>query len=317
MLFRLAALFIFETSFSTCRRMKLELIIFMKGGAAIRARRMDSSDGSQDSSPEDDDGLPAVQRLFTNEEDSDTSTDDSYSDKEWRDALRAAVETEIQYQVQQRLSRDRPPAKGRRRVEDVVESEDMLVQRMRYKACLQQNRSKVADLSELQGDPDTSTGGGHFKDKPEKDDTATKQPPVEQLERRNLGTVYDYILNKYGTPYQQLESLMRKGRFRCHRPDINGHIGIDSRVRWPTECNIVMSTPKLSKRQLAVNFPLQYSGPVLGTSRPHHGSHHTGMRSSLIYDCRAEKEDIDAESAGVLQFESRFETGNLRQAHRV
>ena len=296
-----------------------------QGGAA---RAMESS---QDS---DDDGLPAIQRLFIDVEDSDSSIDDS--DKEWRDSLRVTIETEIQYQVQLRLSRDRPSPKERERVEDVVESEDMPVQRLRLDDKVQNSRGNEAVSVPIMmednhcGDDHSSTHLGNELDSERSatdksghhNATTTKQQPqtpvIKQSERKNLGAVYSYILNKYGTPHQQLEALMKRGRFRCHHADINSHIGIDKRIRWPLECNIALPTPKFSKHQLAVNFPMQYSGPVLGASRPRQNHHSASVSttSSLVYDCEAEREDIDMGS-GVLQFESRFESGNLRQAHRV
>ena len=71
----------------------------------LQSERMELS-----SSEESEEG-PLLKGLFTDDEGSDNSSEnDSYcaSDREWRDAVKAAVETEIQYQVQLRLSLESP-----------------------------------------------------------------------------------------------------------------------------------------------------------------------------------------------------------------
>ena len=253
------------------------------------------------------DPLPA---LFSCDKETDSSSDASASDKEWRDAIKAAVENEIQYQVQLRLALDGISEQDIEKQED-AEAVQLLELRARKRTrCSRKSTDQLASQDPMITDGIRFEGQQQQqKQQPDESlDTTTSLKPQLYAKKDNQ-TIYDYLYSKYGTPYDQLKHLMQNGRFLSPSEKVRAEVSIDQRVRWPVECNIIQPTPQLSTHQIQPKMPMQSFGPLLGQVRPsfHHAT------SFPVYDCKEEIELCTSE----LTFESRFESGNLRQAMQV
>ena len=281
------------------------------GGAGIlQSERMELS-----SSEESEEG-PLLKGLFTDDEGSDNSSeDDSYcaSDREWRDAVKAAVETEIQYQVQLRLSLESPGFFSKEKQWDNDTGE--LLPQLQWRTRRRQRSDSLMRESKIlsSANPELDIGTDGVQKRKERE----LEQPVEEVvrrksEKKDVQSVYDYLKTKYGTPREQLECLMSEGRFQVVAMDYNKRIGVDKRVRWPTECNINQGTPKLSSYQLQSKVPFYPDAPLLGLSRP--TIHRSPETIAVVYD-RVANEQLVRD--GTLLFESRFESGNLQQAMQV
>ena len=272
---------------------------------------------------------PLLNGLFSDDRGScNSSGEDSYSesDKEWRDAVKAAVESEIQYQVQLRLSLESPIRKDRKgegtsnadsnvriyrrekrvlgdKIDDQIDDQHLT----NYVAStILQETATIEDATASAPQSDIKNLPNYIKhrqlqvvvdDKPEK-----KEPQ----------TVYDYLHQKYGTSYEQLQNLMSTGKFRCNSGQECGIIGIDERIRWPTDCNITRPSPELASKNLQQRVPFFPDGPILGQARPLF--HRTPQDCTIAFDRSTNTQAVDN---SALIFDSRFESGNLRQAIKV
>ena len=291
------------------------LIVSILGGAARSEMESSSSDEA-----------PVLGGLFTDDRGSEISSgEDSYSesDREWRDAVKAAVETEIQYQVQLRLSVNSPRFGETGETEEQTEEarrELELRNRTRTRVSEKHQKFSVAEKAACEPPkaPDsreiqeqcivTNTVGQKWD---EQHGEVTKNKP--KTEKKEPQTVYDYLRTKYGTPYVQLENLMKHGRFVCTGG--SSVVGVDRRLSWPVECNIALPTPSLSSLHLQPRVPFFPDGPVLGLARP--SFHRTPDSSIVVYDRLSDTQSSRSMEDGVLKFESRFESGNLHQAIHV
>ena len=252
--------------------------------------------------------------LFSCDKETDSSSDASASDKEWREAIKAAVENEIQYQVQLRLALDDTSEQDIEKQEDTETAQLLELRARKRTRCLRQSTDQLASH-----DP-SFTDGITFEGQQQQQQQQQQQRPDESLDtttslkpqlcaKKENQTIYDYLCSKYGTPYNQLKHLMQNGRFLSHSEKVRAEVSIDQRVRWPVECIITQPTPQLSTHQIEPKMPMQYFGPLLGQVRP---SFHRA-NSLPVYDCKEEIKLCTSE----LTFESRFESGNLRQAMQV
>ncbi len=278
-----------------------------------------------------EDGPPLLNGLFSDERGSYNSTEeDSYSesDREWRDAVKAAVETEIQYQVQLRLSLDSPThnnKNGDRTSND--EGNQRIYRRERrvlhVKADVEHLAShkigSIDDTSIVEEAASVAVNVSPIRrtshDQPNHVIKEQRMKVVEgdkPAEKKEPQTVYDYLHQKYGTCYEQLQSLMSTGKFRCSNGKECGIVGMDERIRWPTECNITQPSPKLTSNNLQVNVPFFPDAPILGHARPLF--HRTPQDCTAVFEKASDTQVLED---GVLKFESRFESGNLHQAIKV
>lgn len=305
-------------------------------------------------SEEGEDKFNYLQTLFDEEKETGSSSDESASDKEWKEAVRAAVETEIQYQVQLRLAAVLGGPVGGDQDNEldpsaVASATHMKLEREKRKL-LQKERIVSINNTEDISQPDSS------KEEPQKiqkDHQLTAPilpllPPLTTAPKPTIttnttsgatkqhtferGTIYEYLSSKYGTPHEQLQNLVKTGRFRCLPDEARERIGVDKRIRWPIECNISQGTPRHKASHKHSKIPMQFFEPLLGQHRRPsfmQSSSANGSAHSIIFDCRnkegvgeREGEHKGAEREGEgergereegLKFESRFESGNLRQ----
>lgn len=259
-----------------------------------------------------------LQQLFAGENGLESSSEESPSDKEWREALRATVETEIQYQVQLRLASS-PVDREEKRDSDTPPDVQKLDLRLKTKRKL-----KPSTETEMKLDTNISPRSTAME---EKQDVLNENETLKSLNskhrhhnerKENYQTVYEYVSNKYGTPIDQLQHLLSNGKYKCDSLDdeTRSKLGIDRRVRWPVECKISQPTPAHSTSQLHHQIPLGVvTGPVLGHKRPK--PQRASGPMTILYDRCAAADEPKGEMTNCLKFESQFESGNLNQAIHV
>ncbi|XP_003384825.1 PREDICTED: cytosolic carboxypeptidase 2-like [Amphimedon queenslandica] len=290
-----------------------------------------------------------LQNLFADDGESESSGDDSASDREWKEAVRAAVETEIEYQVQLRLALEGKGAARegmKRHGEEIEESAEMHV--MRGKRQQPQKDDHLRSITPEAGEEkDPTSSLENDKEIPEatsikvpnnKHSTVEAEERVKEKEdaskvsQQRHQSIYEYVTSKYGAPTDQLQHLLKAGTYHCLSEEERVRIGIDKRVKWPVECNIALPTQTHQRIEKQSKVPLEFFEPLLGNQRPLRN--YTGPRP-VVYDGqnggpierRKEVEEegkVEKEKRGGgergrvgLTFESRFESGNLRQAMQV
>ena len=279
------------------------------------------------SSSEEDYAIPVLGGLSSDR--SDSSSEETYyeSDKEWRDAVKAAVESEIQIQVQLRLSLESPKRQKKCKQETDSGNERETKLQNRYREEGHPGIYGVGDGEDLTVEIEPAGDGQQYNKKTaakintEEDHQLPTIPTqtastITPREKKKTETIQDYIHNKYGTPRGQLHNLKSDGTFDCVSWQREGGQipGIDDRLRWPMECNITQPTPELSGRHLKKNVPFFPEAPVLGSARP--SFVRTAQDCTVVFD-RSLADNQPPLGNGVLSFESRFESGNLQQAIKV
>lgn len=131
-----------------------------------------------------------------------------------------------------------------------------------------------------------------------------------------LSGVFDYVNTKYGTPRTQLRNLSEKGYFETVLVDSSG-VGSGPNIKCPAEAHLHLPTPthKTSDVKLpsiVTSVAVSYVPPLLSLSEITTLTHHRN-KAKLVYS--SQKETMLSE--GSLQFESRFESGNLLQAFKL
>lgn len=319
----------------------------LQGGAEKTRQEMDSSSESCGGNGQ----FRCLQNLFADDGESDSSGDDSASDREWKEAVRAAVETEIEYQVQLRLALEGKGAARegmRRHGEDIEESAEMHV--MRGKRQQPQKDDHTRSLTPEAGEEKHPTPTSLENDKEIPEGMSIKVPnnkhsTIEAEERdkekgdaskvsqQRHQSIYEYVTSKYGAPIDQLQHLLKAGTYHCLSEEERVRIGIDKRVKWPVECNIALPTQIHERTEKQSKVPLEFFEPLLGNQRPLRN--YTGPRP-VVFDGqnggpierigkeveeedkgKREKRGEGERGRAGLTFESRFESGNLRQAMQV
>ncbi len=277
------------------------------------------------SSSSEENAIPVLGGLSSDR--SDSSSEETYyeSDKEWRDAVKAAVESEIQIQVQLKLSLESPTRQKKCKQEEDSGNEREIKLRNRDK---EERNSGVGERENLIVKIEHAEDKQHYNKKVAATRIDTEEhhqfptiptqtvSTITPREQKKPETIQDYIHNKYGTPHGQLHNLKSDGTFDCvSRQREGGQMaGIDDRLRWPMECNIVQPAPELSGRHLQRNVPFFPEAPVLGNARP--SFVRTAQDCTVVFD-RSLADNQPPLGNGVLSFESRFESGNLQQAIQV
>ena len=144
-----------------------------------------------------------------------------------------------------------------------------------------------------------------YEDKHHTTNKGKMKEPIKE-KQKNLES---YVHAKYGTPRTQLQNLSEKGSYKTTTIDSSG-IGSGPMLNYPVEALICLPTPRHNcggscdqEEKCTVNTTDETDTSV---------AHLTSGK--LIYTTGQE---TDHEVIGGLQFESRFESGNLSQAIRL
>ncbi len=120
-----------------------------------------------------------------------------------------------------------------------------------------------------------------------------------QERTHNLSGIYEYVHDKYGCPYSQLLLVAKSQSFQTSVIDTSG-CGKGPLIRSPVESNICLGTPK--------HFYIDSKKDKVKPTVIHRKSSLTQEASSR--DDKSKKCNR-ANAKGTLEFESRFESGNL------
>ena len=130
-----------------------------------------------------------------------------------------------------------------------------------------------------------------------------------------LSGIMDYVHSKYGTPKAQLKKLSKMGCYETNAIDTSG-VGTGPTIKCPIESHICLSTPNLehySRHQSSKIISQQEArGHHVCAARQMVSASADSSRSRLIYS--SEQEIIVTKN---LEFESKFESGNLQQAYEL
>lgn len=129
--------------------------------------------------------------------------------------------------------------------------------------------------------------------------------------------IFTYVHNKYGTPRTQLQNLSEKGCYETIAIDSSG-VGSGPMLNYPVEALVCLPTPRHNfgpniscdqKKKCTVNTDKTVFSEVTSVALPT-----SRIRGKLVY---ATGQETDHDVIGGLQFESRFESGNLLKAIRL
>lgn len=139
---------------------------------------------------------------------------------------------------------------------------------------------------------------------------------ADDADEIELSGVFDYVNVKYGTPKTQLTNLLENGCYKTVLVDSSG-AGCGPNIKCPVEARVCLPTP--SHKICEQPNPLNKSSIVaaMGVFSPvsevrQASSHRT--QPKLVYVSGKETKTGPTES---LQFESRFESGNLHQVFQL
>ena len=124
-----------------------------------------------------------------------------------------------------------------------------------------------------------------------------------------LSGVLEYVNSKYGVPKKQLKSLFEMGHYETHVIDSSGK-GSGPHIKFPLESHICLPTPNHESTLLLENTP---ETPQMCTARKCSTLPRVNA-NSLVY--ASEHNDVRMKH-NTLEFESRFESGNLSQAFQM
>lgn len=117
--------------------------------------------------------------------------------------------------------------------------------------------------------------------------------------------IFNYVHSKYGTPRTQLQSLSENGSYETTTIDSSG-VGSGPMLNYPVEALVCLPTPR---HNFGSNPSCDQEENNTSVAPP------TSRISKSVY---ATGHETDQEVIGQgLQFESRFESGNLAQAIRL
>ncbi len=138
---------------------------------------------------------------------------------------------------------------------------------------------------------------------------------VKSDEAIQLLGIYEYVHDKYGTPRKQLKNLVEKGFYETKVIDTSG-MGSGPNIMCPTESHIILATPNLETTHLNSTNKL---APNPCNKLADHGAT-TSLNSTLPLNSLvfASGQEIEATlKCNTLEFESRFESGNLSKAFQM
>lgn len=131
----------------------------------------------------------------------------------------------------------------------------------------------------------------------------------------NLSGLLQYVNSKYGAPRAQLKNLSEAGHYQTAIIDTSG-IGNGPCIRHPVESNIFLSTPKhitmpykVKNEEGTVIHKVKRKEETFAANGLNRASASLLPSGQLVYTT-GEEETV----RGDLEFESRFESGNLKQA---
>lgn len=166
-------------------------------------------------------------------------------------------------------------------------------------------RSKVEGKSnQNKTEGQTEVSGDQFK----------RECQIQATEEIELSGAFYYVNVKYGTPNTQLRNLLEKGCYEAVLVDTSG-VGSGPKIKCPVEAHVYLPTP--THKVCEQPNPLNKSCIVAATGdfAPVSGIGQTYRNQpKLVY---ASGNETKTGPAGSLQFESRFESGNLMQAFQT
>ncbi len=146
---------------------------------------------------------------------------------------------------------------------------------------------------------------------------ATHSPGGSKEDVVHLSELMDYVHKKYGIPKYQLKQLLKRGVYETNILDTSSGeecIGPCPTIRCPVESHVCLATPNHDDSTL----PHDDVNDVRPTSRLVHGDHECDTslpsispRGKLVYSTGKYE---DQQNVGNLNFESKFESGNLQKA---
>lgn len=137
-----------------------------------------------------------------------------------------------------------------------------------------------------------------------------------------LPGILDYVNIKYGTPRTQLKNLSEKGFFETVVVDTSG-VGSGPVIHCPVESHVYLPTPKHKNCGTTLH---DHRNKMIGVNQvPICDNSSTDAKLTftlplpssggrLVYGSEQEKQNA---FMGCLEFESRFESGNLFQAFQL
>lgn len=125
----------------------------------------------------------------------------------------------------------------------------------------------------------------------------------------DLPRVLDYVNIKYGTSRTQLRNLSEKGCYDTILVDSSG-VGSGPNIKCPVEAHVYLPTPNHKTCEPSVTA-IRVSCDVKPVSEE---NLNYGTKVKPVYERGEETKPVSTRS---LQFESRFESGNLMQAFEL
>lgn len=123
-----------------------------------------------------------------------------------------------------------------------------------------------------------------------------------------LPGVLEYVHMKYGTPYSQLKVLSESGHFKTNAVDTSGK-GLGPTIKCPIESQVCLPTPSHAQLKKVGRKKATLGGMPLPAS--------IDSTSLMGPELHIAKTDMDLKCSGKLEFESRFESGNLWKTSQV
>jgi hypothetical protein len=166
------------------------------------------------------------------------------------------------------------------------------------------------------------------------EDKGKKSTQAVYSEDIELPEVFNYVNIKYGAPKAQLRNLLEQGYYDTILHDSSG-VGAGPNIKYPVEAPVFFPTPYHGSKceSLGSSFEVRVTSDVM--SIPEETLYH-GNQAKLVYATKVAgkvrtteyvaardkrtvvaKEKEKPASIGSLQFESRFESGNLFQAFQM
>ena len=121
-----------------------------------------------------------------------------------------------------------------------------------------------------------------------------------------LSRVFSYVNGKYGVARSQLKHLVEDGNYKTITIDSSG-VGYGPNIKCPVESNLCLATPHHGVLELSKNADLEDIPEMTSLSS-------SITRDELVY---SSSDGIATPSIVGLEFESRFESGNLLQAFQL
>lgn len=136
--------------------------------------------------------------------------------------------------------------------------------------------------------------------------------PTPRNQEIILPGILDYVHVKYGTPRLQLKSLSERGQYQTNSIDTSG-CGAGPEIRCPVESHVHFATPHHQSQSESVQHCETVTSRTPGAVEEHPVvAAAVPNMEHLIYSTGGE-----LAVTGDLQFESRFESGNLQRVYQL